>query len=141
MEKPPAIIVDIDGTLADIRHRLPYKKSWVKFNRMMVNDAPIQEVIDLVQEHKENGRKVILMTGRQSTYHDLTVKWLMKHKVPFDMLLMRDNRKKNHEMKREWYRTLLTKFDVELALDDDINVLEMWMDESVPVLSVRSYRE
>lgn len=49
-----AIICDVDGTVADCRHRLHHvlpgsKRDWGAFFSKMADDAPIYPVIDLIR--------------------------------------------------------------------------------------------
>lgn len=74
-------IIDLDGTLSDGTHRLhllPTKdlhltESWREFNRAAINDAPIQNTIDVVNMLWKAGMGVVILTGRsdeveQETY-------------------------------------------------------------------------
>ena len=78
-------IVDIDGTIADVRHRLhhiqgPSKKNWKAFFEGMDRDTPINAVIAQVHE-LEKEHDLIVVTGRPEHYRARTEKWFKKYAV------------------------------------------------------------
>src|SRR6476660_5899306 len=87
------VIVDIDGTLADVQHRLRYlkgpgKKNWVKFFRSAPEDQPV----DIVKRWVNNlapDYTTILITGRPDEYREDTEAWLAQHAIQYKKLYMR----------------------------------------------------
>jgi hypothetical protein len=75
--KEKAIIVDVDGTLADMRGvRSPFE--WDK----VLQDKPHLDVIDLVKDLASLKKyKIIITTGRDGICEQDTVTWLRKYKV------------------------------------------------------------
>lgn len=103
-------IFDIDGTVADIRHRLHFIKftgtyvpadtpaDWDGFFAASANDEPIWEVITAVRALHDSGQTLIASTGRPDSIRELTEAWLRKYRVPFKGLYMRkagDHREDN----------------------------------------------
>lgn len=84
------IIFDIDGTLADITHRLQYvkNKDYEKFFELMPKDKPRKTEQTLIKILAKEF-KTILLTGRPEVYRTKTETWLKKHKIPYDNLIMR----------------------------------------------------
>ena len=87
-------IFDIDGTLADLSHRLHFiqKKpaDWGGFFAACPGDSPILDVIHLCQRLAfGNSDKIILVSGRSDEIEDATIEWLYRYKVPFTSLYMR----------------------------------------------------
>src|SRR5205085_11743589 len=87
------VIVDIDGTIADVRHRLhhiqgPRKKNWKAFFEAMDRDTPIEPIIEQVRDLARTN-EIVIITGRPQSYEKRTIAWLEKHGVPFSRLLMR----------------------------------------------------
>ena len=86
------IIVDIDGTLSDSRHRLHHlqskPKNWPAFFDEMVNDPPYQWVVDLVRLLARD-HLIMLASGRPDSHQPQTIEWLGKQGVPWTELHMR----------------------------------------------------
>lgn len=73
LSKPPAIICDIDGTLADHKEvRGPHDEDKVHL------DKPIILIIDLVQGLSDK-YKILFFSGRSEKCRDATAAWLVKH--------------------------------------------------------------
>lgn len=86
------IIVDIDGTLADIAHRRHYvaskPKNWKAFNAAMPGDILNEDIADLVRliwlGHDQPDRQevaVILASGRGEESRQITTDWLLAHNI------------------------------------------------------------
>jgi len=87
---PPAIICDLDGTLAIIDHRNPFDASECE------KDELNEPVADIVKSYHATGHQIILLSGRTDNYKAQTERWLAKHSIPYHQLLMRkdgDSRK------------------------------------------------
>ena len=110
------VIFDLDGTLADGRHRLhllPTKdydktESWTEFNLAAVDDLPFWDNIELCNSLGVSQYRVVILTGRSDVARLVTLDWLWKHGVYFDELVMRsqsDNRK-DTVIKEEYLRSI-----------------------------------
>ena len=88
------VLCDIDGTVADTTHRLPFlqqdPKDWKGFFTDMAQDPVREEVVSLVREQVETGAEVFMVSGRPDTYREET-EWWLHHKagLPFRALFMR----------------------------------------------------
>lgn len=102
-----AIIVDLNGTLADCQHRAHYIKSspkkWDAYYAGMVDDPPITPTVELVRVLSLGGGKVVVWSGHPDIHYDKASSWLTKHAVPFDRLMMRKHNdfRKDTEIKVE----------------------------------------
>jgi len=77
--KNPTLFVDIDGTLVEYR----------KFSELSESVlTPIQDVIDFVNNHYDNGSVVMITTARPSTYELFTKQELEKIGVKYHQLIM-----------------------------------------------------
>ncbi|TYC01679.1 polynucleotide kinase [Micromonospora sp. WP24] len=124
--RPRAVLVDIDGTLAERGDRSPY--DWSRVGE----DQPRPAVIELVQTLAAAGRhRIILLSGRDDVCRDQTVMWLDAQGVPFDELHMRarkDNRR-DSVVKEELYRSRIEgRYRVAFVVDDRDQVVKMWRD-------------
>jgi len=132
--KPASVIFDIDGTLALMDgNRSPY--DWDKVDTDLVN-GPVRDVLELY--HKE-GYTIILLSGRDGSSRNKTVKWLNTHQIPYSHLFMRvagDNRK-DSIVKRELFDNYVRdKYNVELVYDDRNQVVELWREMGLTCFQV-----
>ena len=96
----------------------------------MLDDTPIQEVIDEIGGLVEEGYDLVFMTSRPEKYRRETERWLMDHGVLFyDALIMRPNgdMRKDTEVKESLYNKYFKdKYEVVRVYDDRPRVLRMW---------------
>jgi predicted kinase len=138
---PPALIVDLDGTLTSAswraHHLHGFRKDWPAFFAGMTRDAPVGPLVDLVG-WTANHAAVVLLTGRPADHEPVIRRWLADHRVTYDLLLMRPrgDRRPDTVVKRELYRQhVAPRYDVRLAIDDRPGVIEMWREEGIYVLT------
>jgi protein phosphatase len=138
---PPAVIVDLDGTLTSAawreHHLTGMRKDWPAFFAGMGRDAPVEALVDLVG-WVANHAAVVLLTGRPDEHEPAIRRWLADHQVTYDRLLMRPggDRRPDTVVKRELYhRDIASRYDVRLAIDDRPRVIEMWREVGVYVLT------
>jgi len=121
----PAIIVDLDGTVAlhtDIRDHYDYTK--------VLLDRPHLPVINAVRALHQAGHRIIFLSGRIDTCRDDTLKWLNQYiDIPFEMLFMRSAEDKRPDwiIKYElFHQHIRNHYNVSLVLDDRNQVVQMW---------------
>lgn len=138
---PPAVIVDLDGTLTSATWREHHlegrRKDWAGFFAGMGRDAPVAGLVDLTTWIAHHAA-VLLLTGRPSGHEPVVRRWLADHRVLYDQLLMRPegDRRPDTVMKRERYhRDIAPHHDVRLVIDDRPSVIDMWRDEGLYVLT------
>lgn len=132
--RPDAIIVDIDGTIAELGPRSPYDHSKVHL------DIPREHVIITVQSLiRGNWHDLIFLTGRKEECRKQTKDWLNKF---FDInyaLHMRadDDNRPDYEFKREVYETLIQPiYNVMVVFDDRPSVIRnCWKPLGLPVFN------
>jgi FMN phosphatase YigB (HAD superfamily) len=137
MEK--AVIFDIDGTLADISHRVKYLKTtpkdWKNFNSAenILKDTLILETKHILDMYRLSGYTIILITGRNrgenALIEKMTMNWLREHNILADKLFMREYRDKQHDttLKRDIYNKYIKdKYDVVAVFEDRSRVVDMW---------------
>jgi len=92
------VIFDLDGTLANGKHRnwaVPKEEdahmtyAWNQHNLLCLEDAPIQDTIDMCNILFET-HTVVILTGRCDISKDLTLEWLARQNVNYNRLIMRD---------------------------------------------------
>jgi phosphoglycolate phosphatase-like HAD superfamily hydrolase len=125
----PIAVLDIDGVLADVRHRLHHlerkPKNWSGFFGAAPADPLLPEgaaVADrLAQDHE-----VVYLTGRPERCRTDTSRWLQAHGLPEGVLLMRrdEDRRPARQTKLRHLRTLSRRGTVAVVIDDDPDVIE-----------------
>lgn len=146
--KPQAVIVDVDGTLANVdqyrHHVLTRPKNFEAFHREAMEAPPIQSTIDWVLDHHREGRVIIVVTARMSSWFRETTDWLDKHlPVPYFGPAMRKNKdyRPDYIIKREILDNLREMYDIVAAIDDNPHVVELWESEGIPTTIVPGWLE
>jgi predicted kinase len=136
-----AVIFDIDGTLADLSHRLHHvtngKKDWDAFFDGIGDDLLVGPVADLAHIVGAWGHKVILCSGRPEKCRDGTEGWLARHSVNFDRLYMRpdDDTRPDFVVKKQLLDGIKADgFDPWLVIDDRQSVVDMWRENGLTCL-------
>jgi predicted kinase len=121
--RPPAWIVDGDGTLALLGRRSPY--AWHRVGE----DAPNPPVVELVRALRAAGNAVVVVSGRDGVARAATLAWLDRHEIPHDVLLLRPrgDTRRDSVVKREIFdRSIRHVWQVRGVLDDRDQVVRMW---------------
>ena len=128
-----AILVDLDGTLADIEHRVHHvqsdNKNWKAFNDGMHADELNHWCADLVKAMQGENYKIIFITGRGEATRQMTVEWLEKKSITYDHLYMRPlkDRREDFEVKKEIYEDQIKDdYKVVFVVEDRASVVKMW---------------
>ncbi|MGQ0464386.1 MAG: phosphatase domain-containing protein [Sporichthyaceae bacterium] len=136
-ELPPLAVVDIDGVVADVRHRLPFiegrVKDWEGFFGAAGLDTPHEEGLALVERLAED-HDVVFLTGRPIRIRRETQRWLDRHGLGGHRLVMRpDNeRRPAARMKVRLLQGLAKGRTVGLVVDDDRAVLKAMREAGYP---------
>ena len=129
-ESPRAIaVIDIDGVLADVRHRLIHldkrPKDWESFFREAAEDPPLSEGIDTARRLAEV-YEVVYLSGRPEHLRKDTLAWFRRHGLPDGALHLRP--RNDFRPARDFKVSMLRRFNdrapVALLVDDDALVLE-----------------
>ena len=131
--KKNAIIVDLDGTLCDVDHRVHHvsggKKDWAKFNELLVHDNLNHWCFELIEAMSARGYAIIFITGRAEDYRALTEEWLKKHQVSYNHLYMRGllDHREDADVKEDIFRYVVDEsYQVLFVVDDRKSVVERW---------------
>lgn len=144
----PIVLCDLDGTLCDINHRLPFvkvpegeKKDWKGFFAAIPQDKPRIEVLDMLLKYEKDGHEIFFISARPDTYKSQTEEWLQEYYgLPYGGLIMRSSRDTRDDelVKGEMYEKYFSNFPVEAILDDRPRVIRMWKERGLPVIDVGS---
>ena len=129
---PYCIIVDVDGTLAEMHNRSPY--DWSK-----VGDDKIRpHISELVDQYSMYDQEIIIFTGRDASCLEETKNWLHRHEVVYDYIYIRPegDKRPDYIVKREMYeRYIKNKYNVLLVVDDRPQVIREWRRLGLPVIN------
>lgn len=136
-----AAIIDIDGTLADCRHRLHHvlpgrKRDWEAFFGEMDDDEPIWPVCEVVR-HLALESRIVLCSGRPENYRAVTEAWLDRNGVQRDALYMRPagDTRPDHIVKAQILDGIKADgYEPFIVIDDRQSVVDMWRDRGLVCL-------
>ena len=129
---PNCIIVDIDGTVAEMNGRKPFE--WDKVD----TDLPRQFVIDIVKSCADKHNcHIVFLSGRDGCCYDKTRDWITKyigHDISWtlDMRKENDNRKDSIVKEEIFWNIVAPNYNVIGVFDDRLQVLQMWHELKLP---------
>lgn len=127
VELRPYAVVDIDGVLADVRHRLRHveqtPKDWGAFFAAADRDPVLPEGRAVAQRLAED-HDLVYLSGRPEWLRDVTLAWLQRYDIPTGELLLRTDRDRRpaRVLKVEILRRLSRERRVDAFVDDDPEV-------------------
>jgi predicted kinase len=130
---PDCYMVDIDGTLAKMAKRSAYE--WDRVGEDSLNE----DVAHIIDALHRDGKKIIIMSGRDSACEEETLIWLKFHDIPFDGIAMRDegDMRADSIVKRELYEKYVKgKYNVLGVFDDRNSVVDLWRSLGFTCLQV-----
>jgi len=142
-EDMPWVIFDIDGTLANIDHRLHHitgdKKDWDEFSNWMHLDRLKEDIYALYMMCKFSGYNIMVVTGRFERYRSITEEWLKLRGITFKHLYMRPDGdySPDYEIKQRILDEHIADKKVLFAVDDRDRVVEMWRSNNITCLQVQ----
>lgn len=135
----PLAIVDLDGVVADVRHRLHHvagrPKDWDAFFAGIPDDPLLAEGLAVAQR-LAGDHDVIYVTGRPEHTRGATQGWLDRNGLPAGRLVMRraGDRRPARVTKPQLVRRLATGRRVGVVVDDDPEVCAAMAAAGWPVL-------
>lgn len=134
------IICDLDGTLANIDHRLHFitgeKKDWDGFFGAVAKDKPNMWCVELLKGMMTRDTEIIFVSGRNASAFIATRAWLDALGFNGIQLFMRpeDNRQPDFELKEHFYNEALKDKDILFVIEDRKQVVDMWRSKGIVVL-------
>ncbi|WP_157734445.1 MULTISPECIES: hypothetical protein [Frankia] len=138
-EQRPLAVIDVDGVVADVRHRLRFLRAspgdWEAFFAAAPADPPLAEGVELVHRLARD-HEVVWLTGRPERSRAATWRWLGEQGLPLGELRMRpdDDRRPARVFKRAELRQLGARRQVAVVVDDDPAVVDLLRADGWPVL-------
>src|SRR5262245_38659953 len=126
-------VFDLDGTLADCRHRLPLileqePKDWDKFFELCPLDKPILPLVRVLQSLAIKDHTIEIWSGRPERTRYATEDWCRRHGIFFDALLLRedDDRRNDDALKMEWLDRLHETEWPDCVFEDRSRIVHAW---------------
>lgn len=129
-----AALFDLDGTLCDtssIEHLVAGPDAdYRAFHAASATCPPVEEVLAALRRAREQGLAVLLWTGREFVWRDLTLDWLARHEIGFDGLYMR--------LAADYRPAVTVKSELlrDIA-DDGFRIVRAWEDDTEIVALLR----
>jgi hypothetical protein len=150
----PWAVVDLDGVVADVSHRVHHvsgrPKDWGAFFGAAGSDGLLAEGHAVVTE-LAGAHEIVYLTGRPDYLRRTTTGWLARHRLPEGRLLMRrrGDYRPARVTKVEALRRLAAERPVRVLVDDDVEVVaaaraagfEVLLADWAPTTSRRAMRE
>ena len=139
------IVFDIDGTLANIEHRLGFvrskPKNWKAFDAGIPNDKVNPHVAEVFHSLSAARNTIVLASGRNERSREATVAWLTDNNLhTWDKLYMRkaDDFRGDDIVKREILDEIIADYGKkpDMVFDDRPRVVRMWRDNGIFVFNV-----
>jgi hypothetical protein len=141
-----AALVDIDGVLSDASGRQHFLnndegiRDWRGFFGAVGGDPTLPgmgRLLDLLDADVT----IVLLSGRPSWVIDITVEWLQRHGIRWDLLVLRDD--DDLADAASYKRDVLVElqglgYDVQLAFDDDRRIVAMYHEAHIPCIYLHS---
>jgi phosphoglycolate phosphatase-like HAD superfamily hydrolase len=122
-------VIDLDGVLADVRHRLRFvetrPKDWRAFFAAAADDPVLEEgrrvVAALAEVHD-----VVYLSGRPEYCRDDTIAWLQRHGLPEAPIHLRPwgDHRPARDLKVALLRDLAREREIAVLVDDDVLVCD-----------------
>ncbi|MET9606904.1 AAA family ATPase [Streptomyces sp. NPDC006512] len=131
---PPAVLCDIDGTLALLGNRGPYDFSRCELD--LINES-VRHALDAFR--RADGDAIVLLSGRSEEHRPQTESWLRTHRVPYDELWMRaagDSRRDDIVKAELFDAHVRDRYAVRMSLDDRDRVVAVWRRMGLPTWQV-----
>jgi hypothetical protein len=131
VSEPAALtaVIDLDGVVADVRHRLHHlsgrPKDWPAFFAAAGDDPLLEEGARTVHALAD-GYRIVYLSGRPERLRSVTEQWLRQHDLPPGPVLLRPDRdfRPARRYKLDALDELAESHTVALVVDDDPRVLE-----------------
>ena len=143
-----AIIVDIDGTLANSPHVAQFQEegqiNWDAWIKATAYSTVYEWCREVVNNFAISGYKIIFLTARseENNGRKITNDWLKRTIIGDYELYMRqegDSRPDTVIKKEIYIRDIAHKYDVSFALDDKKAIIDMWRELDIPALHCADY--
>ena len=137
MTNEKLILCDLDGTLANLDHRLQYvrttPKNWPAFNAAIPHDTLIEPVAMIIRHFlMDTDHRVVYLSGRSEDTRKVTAQWLVENDLynSFGLYMRKaGDYRKDDIVKEELLDQVMSDYPnnpVAFVIDDRPQVVRMW---------------
>mgnify|MGYP003152555316 FL=1 len=142
------IIFDVDGTLMDITHRVPYlrskpEKDWVKFRELTSEDKPNLDIFEVAIAMQDRGHRIIISSGRNKSQMAVTLDQLYDNGLAMPVAQKAyyfrsdTDYRPDDVLKMEYLNKMRADgYNPTMAFDDRSTVVAMWRKAGLRCLQV-----
>lgn len=129
MRRPAAVVLDLDGVVADTRHRMHHlhgrRKDWDAFFAAADDDPVHPEGLAVAREAVARGAAVLYLSGRPERLRGATERWLRAVGAPEGDVVLRPDgdRRPAAVVKLAALRRLAERWRLDVLVDDDPDVV------------------
>lgn len=147
MDDKKTVVIDLDGTLANIMHRTHLVKSrtpnWEQFYSLVSRDGLNRWCRFLMTALSTYGSDVVIVSARPEKTRENTEAWLKGFGICYNQLyLLRGDKDftPDHELKKKWLEKY-GKNKILFVVDDRTSVVDMWRSEGIVCLQAYRWEE
>ena len=132
-----AIIVDLDGTLAEVEHRIIDGKC----DHTFIHEDEVNQAMRVIIGRMISDHRIVICTARSEEYKIATISWLQSNGIPYDKLIMKKlgDKRRDYLVKYDlWRNEIRDKYDITCVFDDNTAVVNMWRDIGLTCLQIRN---
>lgn len=138
------ILCDLDGTVADISHRLKYiqgpaeERDYTSFFSTVSLDVPKKDVIEklFIKAAKQSVNNILFVSGRSDISRKDTELWITEHlgvTNPIVFMRRHGDHSPDTVLKENFYKGFLKNLEVVTVFDDRPSVIRMWRSHGLHV--------
>lgn len=139
MSSVSVVVFDMDGTLADISHRVCHiiNKDYDKAESLIHLDRPNASIVTLARVIALTF-PIVICTGRPERQRGITEEFLHQHSIPaMDILMRKDGDSRRDVLVKEEHISILGHGNILWVFEDRDCVVEMWRGHGITCLQVQ----
>lgn len=141
-----SIVIDLDGTLTDLTHRLHFIKgqikNWDAFFDACKDDTE-NEWCSFIMNSLKGQVKIVIVSGRPERCRNATTKWLVDRHILYDELYFArkdGDHAPDYLLKEQWLKEFGAE-NILFCIDDRQQVVDMWRRNGVVCLQCNAWQE
>ncbi|MEK7858147.1 MAG: hypothetical protein AAB320_03315 [Elusimicrobiota bacterium] len=151
MKKKDTIVFDLDGTIADIAHRVHLVKrprpDWPRFFKSCSGDKVNAWCLELAKAMAAAGYKIVVVSARSREAAQETKDWFAQHwdpagfKYSVELIRAQGDSTPDQILKQAWLNTSGLLDRILFVVDDRTRVVDMWRANGLTCLQCDRWEE
>lgn len=142
-----SIVIDLDGTLTDLTHRLHHikdkeSKDWDAFFAACGDDAE-NKWCSFIMRGLSPEARIVIVSGRPERCRKATEQWLKDRQIPYHELYFarKDGDHAPDDLLKEQWLKAFGPENILFCIDDRQRVVDMWRRNGVVCLQCNAWEE